>query len=1253
MATPTFVGSLKANRLVGNELAAIDGTNIQCLTNFSVTGSAQLNSVSATSASVSGSLSASGTSTFQAVNATDIDCATLDTTGDVSVGGNFAVASGITFNDINARDVIASRNISAGGTMSVSGASTLDSLTASSGTFTGSVDCQAGVGTTTLTATGLVTAVDVTMSGTSTCLNKVVNGTLNVSGVSTLGQLDAQATSASSLSVSGSSSLQGLTATTITASGAVQVDSLTSSKDVVVSGNLIVNGTTTTINSDEKHIADPVLSLGDSSVSSVKDTGIKMAYNDGAAKLGFMGLDVSDGKFMVMADATDSSEVFSGTLGDFKCGNLSADGLELGGNIQAENLVVDFDTTMNTFTTQSGSVSGSLGVTGAMTCSDTLSVTNALTGSTANFSTSLETPLVKTDTLTSDNASILVNKNIDATGFDFNAKEVFCTDDINAVNAVLSGDASATNFTATTNVSGAKGLFDNIDSIGAVSITMDKPVVGSSANFSGQVDTGSVVSSGDVSTSTKILTDTIDSNGGASISVSKPLNTGAHNITTTGQVNAGSSLVSGVAKAGTLKAPILTTDATEISVTKPLNLNANKISTTGQIEGDTGVFTTSISAPHLTIDDIQTDDIQTNTITNKDNSDVKFNCPVDFQAHALSSTSSISGGTLVASTSVSTPLLTSATTSISVNKDVAMGSKNLTTTGGVSCGTATASTKVDTPLIDNSAGTDIKLNKDLNFQAFNMTGTGDISTTGKVECGELNILSASTDTILASSTTTDSLVINGNTFTPSNQQITTLKIQDVEAISSNITMGKSDGTQTIDIVGTLLNNGSAIGGAVADLNDIANVNTGAVTLQDGVLLKYNGTNWVSHDNVLLKTNLQVESGNLTFEGVSQQIQSENEIALVDNMCKAGNQVGDATTDLDVNGQFKVDKTNDKVICTSNLHVDIIKPTGSNLDIEMPDSILKPHIVLSSGSITAGGTLSGTLGVYAAQGQEVVTDYLKGYHLTGSRERISVEDDIQISNIIARDGETHIYVGDHDETKSVDIKGTLLNNGVALPLWNITSPSDTQMLKYDSSTSRWVNTADITADNINASTRVIVPEARVINTINCASSCVMLEGVNDTTATCENIVLATNQIRDQTSNLVVESATQSNLLLVDKVNDAVRTTGEFTANKFRCQQNGTALSISSNDIAIDFEGLTYKTFTLNAGSDINSLTLSNVVTGLQGIVYIRASSGMKVSGSLSGVRKNFTSDISLASGEFCVMTITSDGNNSFCSASKFS
>lgn len=106
----------------------------------------------------------------------------------------------------------------------------------------------------------------------------------------------------------------------------------TFANNVTITGNLTVSGNTTTVNSTVVTIKDPVIELGGD------DNGATLSSNDqldkgvtfnwfqggspGAAKLGFFGYDESTGYFTFIPDATNSSEVFSGTAGVANLGGV-------------------------------------------------------------------------------------------------------------------------------------------------------------------------------------------------------------------------------------------------------------------------------------------------------------------------------------------------------------------------------------------------------------------------------------------------------------------------------------------------------------------------------------------------------------------------------------------------------------------------------------------------------------------------------------------------------------------------------------------------------------------------------------------------------------------------------------------------------------------------------------------------------------------------------------------------------------------
>ena len=99
--------------------------------------------------------------------------------------------------------------------------------------------------------------------------------------------------------------------------------------DLTVGGNLIVNGATTTVNSTVTTLDDPVITLGgDTAPSSndAKDRGVEFRYYDGSAKIGYFGLDRSTLEFAFLTDATNNSEIFTGTDAPLRVGSIHVTG---------------------------------------------------------------------------------------------------------------------------------------------------------------------------------------------------------------------------------------------------------------------------------------------------------------------------------------------------------------------------------------------------------------------------------------------------------------------------------------------------------------------------------------------------------------------------------------------------------------------------------------------------------------------------------------------------------------------------------------------------------------------------------------------------------------------------------------------------------------------------------------------------------------------------------------------------------------
>ena len=127
--------------------------------------------------------------------------------------------------------------------------------------------------------------------------------------------------------------------------------------DLVVGGNLTVNGTTTTVNSTTVTLDDPIMTLGGDTApvsDDNKDRGIEFRYYDTQARLGFIGFDNNLEKFRFLVNATNSSEVFSGTDGSLQAGSL---------NLTGSGTALDVDNDAN--------IDGTLTVDGVITSTKT------------------------------------------------------------------------------------------------------------------------------------------------------------------------------------------------------------------------------------------------------------------------------------------------------------------------------------------------------------------------------------------------------------------------------------------------------------------------------------------------------------------------------------------------------------------------------------------------------------------------------------------------------------------------------------------------------------------------------------------------------------------------------------------------------------------------------------------------------------------------------------------------------------------
>ncbi len=106
---------------------------------------------------------------------------------------------------------------------------------------------------------------------------------------------------------------------------------VTSSNDLVVDGNLTVNGTTFNASSTSIVIEDNMLQLAHQNAANTVDLGIVVAYNDGAAKHSGLVRDVSDDEWKlfkgVTSEPTTTVNFAQGSLDNLELNNLVAAGV--------------------------------------------------------------------------------------------------------------------------------------------------------------------------------------------------------------------------------------------------------------------------------------------------------------------------------------------------------------------------------------------------------------------------------------------------------------------------------------------------------------------------------------------------------------------------------------------------------------------------------------------------------------------------------------------------------------------------------------------------------------------------------------------------------------------------------------------------------------------------------------------------------------------------------------------------------------
>lgn len=175
----------------------------------------------------------------------------------------------------------------------------------------------------TLTAPTLDISGNIDIDGTTNLDNTDIDGSLTVDGAVDINATTFDVDATDDIDIDTTDTTGGIAIGTANSGVPISIGHTTSevtvNDNMTVTGNLTVAGTTTTVNSTTVSIADPIFEIGADGSDDNLDRGIKMKYNaGGAAKSAFMGFDESDNKFAFIPDATDTSNVFSGSIGTLK-----------------------------------------------------------------------------------------------------------------------------------------------------------------------------------------------------------------------------------------------------------------------------------------------------------------------------------------------------------------------------------------------------------------------------------------------------------------------------------------------------------------------------------------------------------------------------------------------------------------------------------------------------------------------------------------------------------------------------------------------------------------------------------------------------------------------------------------------------------------------------------------------------------------------------------------------------------------------
>ena len=329
-------------------------------------------------------LGTSGTPTATTIYGTtvDLNATTLDVDATtISLAATTSSEFIITTNNaVNQTLAIDASNTGIGNAIIAVGSNNTDQVNITSNSTSGIIDLtsnevQVDVTTLDVNSSGTVTVDATTSVAVTTATTTVNSSTINVYGTGGSGN-DAIITVEGQLDVD-NVRIDGSTIYSTDPGNTLYLDPapVGNSGTVVIKGDLQVDGTTTTINSTEVTIDDPIFTLGGDTAPSADDNldrGIKFNWYDSAASaamIGFFGWDDSLQRYVLIHDATETSNTFDPTTTD-DYSELTAGGLDL-----------TLTTASTNTTTGALTVAGGAGIVGQLNVGGATSTFSASTAS--------------------------------------------------------------------------------------------------------------------------------------------------------------------------------------------------------------------------------------------------------------------------------------------------------------------------------------------------------------------------------------------------------------------------------------------------------------------------------------------------------------------------------------------------------------------------------------------------------------------------------------------------------------------------------------------------------------------------------------------------------------------------------------------------------------------------------------------------------------------------------------------------------